>query len=69
MRVVMLDTCILTDWRVLRAGETHELPDDLAVSLMRSGVARAETIAPVETTAAPPAEMAVARPPRRRRGA
>lgn len=66
MRVVMLDTCVLADWRVLRAGEAHDLPDDLAASLIRSGVARA---APVETTEAPPAEMAVARPPRRRRDA
>lgn len=64
MRVVMLDTCVLTDWRVLRAGEVYELPDDLASSLTRSGVARAQ--APIEITTIAPTETATLKKRRRR---
>ena len=65
MRVEMSVTCVLaSSWRVLRAGETHDLPDDEAQSLIAGGLAR---LADSETTTVAPPEHAVSHGRQRRR--
>jgi|YNPMSStandDraft_1061717.scaffolds.fasta_scaffold02512_8 hypothetical protein len=67
MRVKVVVTCVLaSSWHVLRAGETHDLPDSEAQSLIAGGLARLADSESETATATSP-EHAVARGKQRRR--
>ena len=57
MKVEIVVTCVLvSEWRVMRAGETHDVSPDDARSLIASGLAR---MAQTETATVAPPENAV----------